>query len=185
MTFTDLGNGITTIDHFFSKKECEFWIEKSETIGYEEASINQGEQQIIKKDIRNNERLIYESTELAAELWGKVKEFVLYETAYGRACGLNERFRFYKYYPGQEFKPHQDGSFIRNIHEWSSFTFLIYLNDNLVGGETKFETSSIKPETGKAVIFRHELVHQGCKVIEGIKYVLRTDVMYQRKPKQF
>ena len=183
MNFTDFGNGIFTVDNFFSEKECSDWIQKSEEIGYEEAKINFGQKQVVMKGIRNNERLIYENEALAKELWIKVKDYVPKETHYGKAIGLNERFRFYKYFPGQEFKPHQDGSYIRNIHEWSSYTFMIYLNEDMIGGETKFNHHSIKPATGKALIFKHELVHEGSKVIKGIKYVLRTDVMYRRKPK--
>jgi len=183
MKYTDYENGIFTVDNFFSLKECKDWIQKSEAIGYEEAKVGFGRKQVVMKEVRNNERLIYDSETLAVELWERVKAFVPKETYLGIAVGLNERFRFYKYYPEQEFKPHQDGSFIRNIHEWSSYTFMIYLNAEMVGGETKFNTHTIKPATGKALIFRHELVHQGCKVLEGVKYVLRTDVMYQRKVK--
>jgi prolyl 4-hydroxylase len=58
---------------------------------------------------------------------------------------------------------------------------MIYLNDAFEGGETKFNKCSIEPATGKALIFRHELLHEGCPVITGIKYVLRTDIMYRRK----
>lgn len=140
-----------------------------------------GRQQVINKSIRNNERLIYDNHELANDLWNKIQPYVPEETVHGYACGLNERLRFYKYFPDQQFRPHQDGSFMRNIHEWSSFTFMIYLNDDMSGGETKFIETTIIPKTGTALIFRHELVHEGCPVIEGIKYVLRTDVMYRRK----
>ncbi len=60
-------------------------------------------------------------------------------------------------------------------------TFMIYLNEDMKGGETKFIECDIKPETGKALIFIHELLHEGAPVLEGVKYVLRTDVMYRRK----
>ena len=184
MKFKDFGNGIFTVDNFFSEQECKDWIRRSEEIGYEEAKVNLGKEQVLMKGVRNNERLIYDSDDLAEELWKRVKEYVQKETDYGIASGLNERFRFYKYFPGQEFKPHQDGSHYRNIHEWSSFTFMIYLNEDMVGGETKFDDDSIKPATGKALIFKHELVHSGTKVIEGVKYVLRTDIMYRRKARK-
>ena len=183
MKYTDYKNGIFTVDEFFSTEECQEWIRKSEEIGYEEAKINFGKKQVMMKVIRNNERLLYDSTALAESLWERVKEFVPKETYLGLASGLNERFRFYKYFPGQEFKPHQDGSFIRNIHEWSSYTFMVYLNEDMVGGETLFNHCSIKPTTGKALIFKHELIHSGSRVTEGVKYVLRTDVMYRRKSK--
>ena len=183
MIFTDYENGIFTVDNFFSVEECKDWIQKSEAIGYEPAKVGYGQKQVLMTSVRNNERLIYDSEDLALALWERIKAYVPKETYLGVAIGLNERFRFYKYYPGQSFKPHQDGSFIRNIHEWSSYTFMVYLNEGMAGGETKFNTLSIKPATGKALVFRHELVHQGCEVLEGVKYVLRTDVMYRRKSK--
>lgn len=181
MDFKVVQNGIFTVDNFMSEAECKQWIQFSEDTGYEEAKINAGGQQVLNQSIRNNERLIYDSVELAVELWERIKEFVPPETTFGKAIGLNERFRFYKYFPGQQFKPHQDGSYLRNKHEWSSFTFMIYLNEDMTGGETRFLNCSIEPKTGKALIFKHELIHEGCPVIEGMKYVLRTDVMYRRK----
>ena len=56
---------------------------------------------------------------------------------------------------------------------------MIYLNDNYVGGETTFNEISILPKQGKALIFQHDLEHEGSSVIQGIKYVLRTDIMYK------
>ncbi|MGK0390517.1 MAG: prolyl 4-hydroxylase [Maribacter sp.] len=58
---------------------------------------------------------------------------------------------------------------------------MVYLNKNMKGGETRFIESTIQPKIGKALIFRHGLVHEGCPVLEGVKYVLRTDIMYRRK----
>lgn len=183
MDFKVISNGVFTVSNFMSVEECEKWISFSESTGFEEAAINMGSKQIINKKIRNNERLIHDNLDLANELWQRVQPFTPKETVNGVADGLNERFRFYKYFPGQQFRMHQDGSFIRNIHEWSSFTFMVYLNDNMKGGETQFIESTIQPEQGKALIFKHELSHAGCPVIEGIKYVLRTDIMYRRKTK--
>ncbi len=182
MKFKVIDTGIFTIDHFMDKVECENWITFSESEGYELAKINMGwGSQVVNTQIRNNERLIYDAPALAIDLWPRIEPFVAKETSAGLAIGLNERFRFYKYFPGQQFKPHRDGIYFRNEDEWSSYTFMIYLNDTFEGGETKFNKCSIQPATGKALIFRHELLHEGCPVITGIKYVLRTDIMYRRK----
>lgn len=35
------------------------------------------------------------------------------------------------------------------------------------------------PRTGTALLFQHLLVHEGCVVRTGVKYVLRSDVMYR------
>ena len=96
--------------------------------------------------------------------------------------GLNERFRYYKYLTGQYFKWHRDGPFRRSPTEQSHLTVLIYLNDDCQGGETEFEgleEDKIKPEPGRMLVFTHPLVHQGNPVLWGVKYVLRTDVMYR------
>ena len=57
---------------------------------------------------------------------------------------------------------------------------MIYLNEEFEGGETKFDKFSIIPKTGMALVFPHHLLHQGNSVVSGVKYVLRTDVMYER-----
>ena len=48
-------------------------------------------------------------------------------------------FRIYKYTEGQRFKMHRDGSYERNAKECSFYSFLIYLNEGYLGGETYFE----------------------------------------------
>ncbi|OSM02186.1 hypothetical protein [Magnetofaba australis] len=36
----------------------------------------------------------------------------------------------------------------------------------------------MRPQAGAGVIFQHELLHQGKRVLEGVKYALRTDIIY-------
>jgi hypothetical protein len=40
-----------------------------------------------------------------------------------------------------------------------------------------------EPETGKALIFKHTYCHQGERVQQGVKYILRTDIMFKRTDK--
>ena len=182
MEAVKLDTNIFVIKDFLTKEECEKWIAFSEAEGYELAKINMGfRQQVVNRSVRNNERVIYDNHELAAELWQRIKPFVIPETKHGLACGLNECFRFYRYESGQQFRPHCDGSYIRNYKEWSSYTLLIYLNEEMEGGETTFPKVSVVPTTGLAVIFQHEIVHAGTVLKKGVKYVLRTDIMYRRK----
>lgn len=109
----------------------------------------------------------------------KVKEFAPIKIGNSYAIGLNELFRFYKYGTGHRFKKHIDESYIRSENEASFFTLMIYLNDNYNGGETKFNEITIEGKTGMALLFLHSLLHEGAEVKKGIKYVLRTDVMYK------
>ena len=39
---------------------------------------------------------------------------------------------------------------------------------------------SIEPRTGMALLFQHPIVHEGSEVTAGVKYVVRTDLMYRR-----
>lgn len=176
------GLEIYTIDNFLSLDECNKLIEQSEQIGFEEAGVNVDGAQKMMKMVRNNERIMYEDQEYASLLWQKLEPFIKPEIENSIASGLNEMFRFYKYNPSQRFKMHRDGSYKRNESECSYYTFLIYLNEGYEGGETKFASGEIiTPKTGTALIFEHSQRHEGAALISGIKYVLRSDVMYKLK----
>jgi len=185
MQLNSLTNNIFTIDNFWTQQECENFIAKSELIGYEPATIDTEKGQIILETVRNNNRVIYKDIILADKLWGQLKQFAPAKIGNSKAVGLNELFRFYKYQVGQEFKRHRDQSYIRNDIEASYFTFMIYLNDNYEGGETTFTNLTIQPRQGTALVFLHDLEHEGSSVIQGIKYVLRTDIMFRLEEESY
>jgi prolyl 4-hydroxylase len=172
---------VFTINNFLSQQECIELIRKSEEMGYEEATVDVGSsQQRMIKGVRNNERVLYNDETYAALIWERLKEFAPQGKSGEQACGLNELFRFYKYTPGQRFKMHKDGSFKRNPYEASQYTFMIYLNDEYTGGETVFASGEIiRPQSGTALIFHHPLRHEGSILMAGVKYVLRSDIMYR------
>jgi hypothetical protein len=95
---------------------------------------------------------------------------------------LSQEVCCYRYQPGQRFAPHYDGAFFRSDDEVSHLTLLVYLNEDFIGGETRFYVPEalIKPRTGMALFFQHRLLHEGCEVRSGTKYVARSDVMYHR-----
>ncbi len=179
MKLNILSKNIFTIDNFITIEECDNFIIKSENIGYELATVETEKGHIVVEMVRNNNRVIYMDFQLADRLWQILKPFAPTKIGNSKAVGLNELFRFYKYQPGQEFKRHRDQSFIRNEIEASYFTFMIYLNDNFEGGETIFNNLTIQPKQGNALIFFHNLEHEGSSVKQGTKYVLRTDIMYK------
>lgn len=153
----------------------------SELRGFEEAIVGLAKGPKMLKGIRNNARLEYDDQNLADWLWEKLKAHCPDTIDNAKVVGLNEHFRFYKYINNQRFKRHRDGRFKRNELEESRITFMIYLNHDYKGGETIFDDLTVSPQTGTALCFLHELKHEGRPVIEGAKYVLRSDVMY-RKP---
>ena len=172
---------IWTIKNFLSAHQCEELILLSENIGYNEAEVGFSSGARMAKNIRNNYRVLYEDERLANRLWDKLREFCPSEMDDYHAVGLNEQFRFYKYELDQRFKRHLDGRYKRNDQEESRITFMIYLNDEFEGGETAFDNVTIVPATGDALCFIHEQKHEGCPVTSGIKYALRSDVMYRMK----
>jgi hypothetical protein len=177
-----LAEDVFIVDHFLSEEDCQFWINHCEDAGFEDAAINVGGRQVINKSIRNNERFILDDADFAASLWEKSKPYVVMKDGPTTAVGLNERFRFYKYKPGHRFRAHHDGPYIRTPDEYSKFTYMIYLNEGMGGGDTRFLDAdvSLTPKTGTLLIFRHNLYHEGAEVTAGMKYVLRSDVMYHR-----
>ncbi|BAB77096.1 hypothetical protein ACN23B_28710 (plasmid) [Anabaena sp. FACHB-709] len=41
------------------------------------------------------------------------------------------------------------------------------------------------PVTGMALCFVHDVVHEGVAVVQGRKYVLRSDVMYRQQSRVY
>jgi predicted 2-oxoglutarate/Fe(II)-dependent dioxygenase YbiX len=180
------GDFIFVIRNFLTPEECDAFIAQSEKAGYEEATITTAEGAVMDKDVRDNARLILDDNELAARLWRRAEPFLPARLRNWQAVGFNERFRFYRYDVGQQFAPHWDGCFHRDNGEQSQLTFMVYLNEDFRGGETKFYLDNgmprleVQPKRGTALVFVHRQLHEGAPVLQGRKYVLRTDVMYVR-----
>ncbi|KAH8161980.1 hypothetical protein CIB48_g6257 [Xylaria polymorpha] len=112
---------------------------------------------------------------------------------------VNKRLRFLKYKPGDFFKPHCDGAYGETTPEGDMvqtyMTVHLYLNDSqqeaglgvdLIGGATSFLSRNnsrkldVDPKAGRVLIFQHStLKHSGDDVIAGLKFTVRTDIMYK------
>jgi prolyl 4-hydroxylase len=171
------------VEGFFTPEECKGFIDFSEKQGYEESLIRTREGEVMNKEIRDNDRVIWDNPQIAEQIWEMVKDMLPADIDGYEPIGLNERFRFYRYKDGQQFKPHVDGSFRRNETETSKITLLLYLNEDFEGGNTTLvlEGQEVEPKEGMLFLFEHRIMHCGRPVTEGTKYVLRTDVMYRFK----
>ncbi|MEW6129623.1 MAG: 2OG-Fe(II) oxygenase [Acidobacteriota bacterium] len=180
--FPDLNHTLTQ-NNIFSFEECCALINLSETVGFRDATIEgewEGPRGFLVSNGRHNYRAAAEDFKLADALFHRLRRIVP-ETLNGKTVvGLNERLRFYRYTTGQKFAPHTDGYFMRSQSQRSLLTLIIYLNQDFAGGETFFLNSQtlIAPETGKVLLFAHQLWHEGLPVLSGTKYILRTDVIY-------
>jgi prolyl 4-hydroxylase len=170
--------GVFTVADVLSSDECTELVALAERHGFEIATINTRHGAEVDRDVRNNERVILDDQALANRLWVRISSVVPSFLAGRQARGVNERFRFYRYVPRQRFSWHTDGAFERENGERSLLTFMVYLNDGYEGGATEFVSARVVGQTGMGLFFEHQLSHQGAEVIEGIKYVLRSDVMY-------
>lgn len=99
---------------------------------------------------------------------------------------VNERISFLKYEPGGTFSRHRDGIFIRHEDLRSMISLLVYLNDDYVEGRTKafsdngdFEID-IQPAVGAGFMMMQRVLHEGGVVKQGVKYVIRFDLLYYR-----
>eukprot|EP00927_Polykrikos_kofoidii_P066640 TRINITY_DN62200_c0_g1_i1.p1 TRINITY_DN62200_c0_g1~~TRINITY_DN62200_c0_g1_i1.p1 ORF type:complete len:298 (-),score=48.97 TRINITY_DN62200_c0_g1_i1:355-1158(-) len=134
---------------------------------------------------------------------GDEKWWSSYPAVGGRwqAVGLNDCWRFAKYRPGDRFMCHCDSAFERTPgEEMSMFSCTIYLNTDFAGGQTRFYLNDdpyfewredfgkpdleVVPKVGRCLLFRQPpgftYWHDGEEVRSGLKYLLRSDVLYQK-----
>lgn len=132
------------------------------------------------------------------------------EALYGRwsVSSLNSMWRVACYQEGGHFGPHRDGCHIEDENHRSLITLNGYLTDRPVGfgGATRFVKDDLEvnlnedgifttpddailhrveaDKAGKAVVFFHDLMHDGEQLKEGspVKWIFRTEVMYKRDP---
>jgi len=175
--------------HILTKDECIALIKKSESYGF--LSI----EKIYDKKYRGNTRLIAHSVGMAKILFDRVKDQlpqkITVDGVKWELSGLNPRFRLCKYEKGTRFCKHYDGGYKKSENEQSFYTFMIYFNDisSEKGGSTNILSESahgkiiqeINPEAGLLLCFYHETLHEGAILKKGLKYMMRTDLMYTRQ----
>lgn len=173
---------VFSIANFWENEICNELIERAEAtciFPKQETSIVQNSLQE-NIDSRNSFKIYIENEELANAIYFQIEEYLnLIDSENFYPYAIHQCFRIYKYLPGQEFKKHTDGAFVISEDNLSKYSLLIYLNDNFSGGETIFDGLKIKPSTGDALVFPHNLEHAGSVVIDGYKYVLRGNIMFK------
>eukprot|EP00756_Hemistasia_phaeocysticola_P055411 Hpha_TRINITY_DN31348_c0_g1::TRINITY_DN31348_c0_g1_i1::g.194559::m.194559 len=125
--------------------------------------------------------------------------------------GLSGVLRVVKYLPGGHIAPHYDGEWVTSEDERSLKTILLYLNEGYAGGETRLldhrdeevctryytteggalraaeeDVMGVVPlMTGGAIVFDAKMLHEGCELRSGEKWLLRADVVYKRVERTF
>jgi len=95
--------------------------------------------------------------------------------------GWGEPLNILKYSPGQQYRPHHDGTGTDNISV-RALTALIWLNDQFEGGETDFPKIKVRVlgGVGDMLVFKNvrdngeldeRMIHAGLPVTKGVKWM--------------
>ena len=87
---------------------------------------------------RDQDRIIKDIPQLAQMLFSRMESNLPKRIENFSLVRINERFRFYRYKPGQKFLPHMDHWYQPGENQISLLSIIIYLNDKFSGGETRF-----------------------------------------------
>lgn len=183
--------GCVVVHDFLSPDECDALVADAEVLGFTSASPD------YPPSYRDNDRLVVDEPDLAHALFTRLTNCIAQSrglqalvSSAGTPAGVNERVRFCRYRPGTQFGAHQDGVRYGDGCD-SRLTFMVYLNEtSFTGGDTVFfasradamagerPTARLRPRKGSLILFDHALWHAGASVHDGVKYVVRSDLMY-------
>ena len=101
--------------------------------------------------------------------------------ATGTQPGWGEPLNILKYAPGQQYRPHHDGTGTDNVSV-RELTALIWLNDQFEGGETDFPKIKVRVRggVGDMLVFKNvrdngeldeRMIHAGLPVTLGVKWM--------------
>jgi prolyl 4-hydroxylase len=176
------------LDNVCSPIECDALIAAAEARGFEPAGFyNDADgKPVVVESVRKSQRVMMDMLEFAAVLFERVKHGLPAKLNNGLTLkGLNMRMRILKYLPGDEFKRHTDGNYMTpDGQQISQITLLLYLNAGYEGAHTTYYNQgedvgiAVYPERGSVVLMDQRLAHEVPPLHSGIKYALRTDVMY-------
>jgi prolyl 4-hydroxylase len=172
------------IPNFLTHEECDVLIKMSEP-KLVDSMIYGSESDDVITESRVSKQCWFRNENQLVE---KISHKCASATSTNKNC--QEELQVVKYAKGGFFVPHfdpceGDEQFCERMNHGSGhrkYTVLVYLNDDFEGGETEFPVlkKSVKPEKGKAVIFRSvddngniipESKHGGNPVTQGEKWV--------------
>jgi len=200
ITARDVAKGCgTLLENVLTRQECQRIIQATERLGYGVTNFLQ--------EYRGDRRLQLDDVSglLAERIWQRIRPHVParlvvdwmpegdeYPSGTWTARGCNSRFRFSKYFAGGCFKTHADDICLLGDDRCTLLTVNIYLNDLELdqGGRTRFfldrggdVLDSVGGLAGSALLFKQEeALHDGAPLSSGLKYLMRTDVVYAKSP---
>lgn len=197
------------LKNVLSLEECEHYINQSEEEGYLDLNLKYRTNTRVQIESQELSEICYQRIlpfipqtmqlhkEDSESTWKHLNESMTdsskkFDLGEWEVESLNDHWRFCKYTAGGYFAPHTDACFISSMDHRSILTFNLYLNKtdggttNFVDGEKRRVGENkilyqVQPEPGMALVFVHWLLHEGSTLTSGVKYLMRSDVMYRRK----
>lgn len=172
---------IRQIDNFLSKEECANLIKQIDANNQPSTVV--GSYTGILHDARTSSTSNIKEGQFITQ---KIKQKVTKEV--GLPANHIENIQGQVYKKGQFFRQHHDWF---NEHSYEQhclhsgnrcWTTMIYLNEDVLGGETKFHNLNLTftPKIGTAIVWQNMIdgiptpdsLHEGCDVIDGSKYII-------------
>jgi hypothetical protein len=199
LTLKELQPGtVWVIPDFFSSQECQSWIDFCESSDGFQYTSHPASRYIAQRECYRMQQtnatdlaeLMYRRMEKGGILPQLNRELAPMRFPKGyQPLGFNPNLRLYKYTKGHAFGKHVDGSNLVESMGMTEITVLIYLS-SCKGGATRFYPPSSRrkqasvafdPEPGTMLLHVHGdrcLEHEADQVLDGVKYVLRTDLVF-------
>lgn len=196
----DVAAGVYLLHQLMTPQECGRLVDAAAAIGFTHAGLAIGDDTYrVNLAVRNNLRVVFDAPALAERLWGRLRDHVDPRHEGRPLRGLNDRLRVYRYEVGMRFHPHVDVRTPVPGGETRA-SLVIFLNDDFEGGETRFFEGkdrrarrgegrgrkfdnrvrfAVRPAIGGAVVFDHLLLHEGAEVTAGVKFAVRSDLIYE------
>jgi len=141
----------------------------------------------INLDYRDSSEVKIEDVELTKEFWKYIEKYIPDSYDGFKLVGPDfRRVYLLRYFTGQFFKKHYDGFSEDEKGNKSRITAMIYLNDmdDKSGGATRFypsgfENIDVVPKMGRFVAFDHRILHEGMPIVQGYKYCIRFNILYE------
>jgi len=167
-------NNIIIISNFLTPQETQLYLDQAIEDPLLQEEMDLGDSKFSRSTWKNKQ--------LAQKLYPKLIPHLPKLENHHLIKNLSPRWYINRYLPGGFFYQHVDGTASYD-NQKSLYTFIIYLNDDFDQGETLFYNKQdqiikrIKPQAGLAIIFPQNILHSGNKVLNGSKYIMRSDLM--------
>ncbi|KAJ7151267.1 hypothetical protein C8R46DRAFT_1123713 [Mycena filopes] len=196
------------LDDLFTRPHTLLHPRPGATLPWDVAKVNSGTEAYTVPSYRNGQRIIYDSFELSAQIFDKIRPHLNAIEEIEEETYLPDvappAFGFLRYHIGGFFRVHCDGEYEdecasrQKTGQRTFYTVQLYLPSDATGstasfqpaegGSTRFWTdqrydayADVEPFPGRVLVFQHEdLEHTGEEVTGGVKCAMRSDILYEK-----